>query len=602
VVEEALRREEGEQNGTALSTTADGHSPFRSAQRQPLLTRVLPVTAELPRYRPPTAGRDILAGVTVAALALPAAMAYAELAGLSPVNGLYALLLPTVAYLLLGSSRQLIVGPEGSIATLVAAAVLPLAVLGSDHAAHLAAMLALLVGACFALARIAQLGWVGDYFSRPVLIGYIHGVAVVLLIGQLGKLFGVPIEAREPIRELVEFFHEIGEVSGITVAVSAVALACLMSFRWWLPRLPAALIVVFGSIALSWALDLAGRGVAVVGPVPAGLPSFAVPSASFTEIGRLLPAAFAIFLVSFADEILTARSFAGKHNQHVRASQELVAMGAADIAAGFTQGFPIGASGSRTTVNDSMGARTQISGGVAAGVVVLILLFFTAPIQYLPKPVLAAVIVSAAIGLIDIAAWRELARVDPVELTLAAVTMGGVVILGVLNALVIAVGLSIVDTVRRSARPNDAVLGWVPRLNRYADVSLHPSARTTPGIVVYRLDDRIFFANARYFKGRVHEAIRGASQPVHWLVFDAEAVTHADSTGLEALERLTAELEREHIHFAVARLRTYMLERFETIGLAKAIGPEHFYPSVRTAVDGCVREMSAEIDPAHDGS
>jgi high affinity sulfate transporter 1 len=455
-------------------------------------------------------------------------------------------------------------------------------------------MLALLVGGCFVLARIARIDWVGDYFSRPVLIGYIHGVAVVLIVAQLGKLFGIPIEARGPIPQLVEFFRELGAASGITVAVSAVALSLLMVFRIWLPRLPAALLVVLASIGASWALDLAAHGVAVVGPVPAGLPSLVVPRASFTEIVRLLPAAAAIFLVAFADEILTARSFAGRHNQHVRASQELVAMGAADIAAGFTQGFPIGASGSRTAVNDSMGARTQISGGVAAGVVVLILLFLTQPIQYLPKPVLAAVIVSAAIGLFDLGAWRGLARVDPVELALAAVTMGGVVILGVLNALVIAVGLSIVDAVRRSARPSDAVLGWVPRLGRYGDVSLHPSARTTPGIVVYRLDDRIFFANARYFKGRVHEAIRGAPQPVRWLVFDAEAVTHADSTGLEAFERLFAELEREDVHLAVARLRTYMMERFETIGLARAVGPQHFYPSVHAAVEGCMRELASD--------
>jgi MFS superfamily sulfate permease-like transporter len=249
-----------------------------------------------------------------------------------------------------------------------------------------------------------------------------------------------------------------------------------------------------------------------------------------------------------------------------------------------------------------MGARTQISGGVAAAVVVVILLFLTEPIQYLPKPVLAAVIVSAAIGLINPDAWRQLARVDPVELTLAAVTTGGVIILGVLNALVIAVGLSIVDVVRRSARPSDAVLGWVPSLGRYADVSLHSTAQTTPGVVVYRLDDRIFFANARYFTGRVHEAIRGAPQPVHWLVFDAEAVTHADSTGLEAFERLTAELGREDVHLAVARLRTYMRERFEILGLEQAIGPDNFYPSVRTAVDGCVGAMSAESDPIHEDS
>ncbi len=384
--------------------------------------------------------------------------------------------------------------------------------------------------------------------------------------------------------------------------MSAVVLTFLLLCRFRLPRLPAALVVVLVAIGASWALDLAAHGIAVVGPVPAGLPSVEVPNASFTEIGRLLPAALAVFLVSFADEILTARSFAGRHNQHVRASQELVAMGAADLAAGLTQGFPVGASGSRTTVNDSMGARTQISGGVAAGVVVLILLFLTGPIQYLPKPVLAAVIVSAAIGLIDRSAWRELARVDPVEVTLAAVTVGGVVILGVLNALVMAVGLSILDTVRRSARPADAVLGWVPRLGRYADVSLHTSARTTPGVVVYRLDDKLFFANARYFKARVHEAIHGAPQPVHWLVFDAEAVTHADATGLEAFAQLVSELEREHVQFAVARLRTYMLERLNASGVETAVGPDRFYPSVRAAVEGCVRAMAAAgQQPADEG-
>ena len=350
---------------------------------------------------------------------------------------------------------------------------------------------------------------------------------------------------------------------------------------------------------LSWALDLAGRGVAIVGPVPAGLPSFDVPSASFTEIGRLLPAAVAIFLVSFADEILTARSFAGRHNQHVRAGQELVAMGAADIAAGLTQGFPIGASGSRTTVNDSMGARTQISGGVAAAVVVVILLFLTEPIQYLPKPVLAAVIVSAAIGLIDLDAWRQLARVDPVELTLAAVTMGGVIILGVLNALVIAVGLSIVDVVRRSARPSDAVLGWVRASGATRTYHSIRSARTTPGIVVYRLDDRIFFANARYFTGA---RPRGDSRRVA-------------ARALARLRRRSRHARRLHrpggIRAAGRRARAGgrpplpSRASAPTCGNAsrrsastEAIGPENFYPSVRTAVDGCARAMSVRREPA----
>jgi SulP family sulfate permease len=567
----------------------DGPKPraFRAAKKEPLLRRAVPLLGQLEGYRGQGARRDLVAGVTVAALAVPSAMAYAEVAGLSPVNGLYALLLPTVAYVVFGSSRQLVIGPEGSIATLVAVAVLPLATAGSPEAAELAAMLALLVAICFGLARLLRLGWIADYFSRPVLLGYIHGVAVVLVIGQLGKMLGLSISATEPLPQLAEVIRELGSVSGITVLLSALSLTALLVLRRFMPKLPAALVVVLVSIALSWALDLQAHGVAVVGPIPAGLPSFVFPTPGWQDVVKLLPAAVGIFLVCFADEILTARSFAGKHNQSVRASQELLAMGAASAAAGLTQGFPVGASGSRTAVNDDMGARTQIAGLVAAGSVLVILLFLTEPVQYLPKAVLGGVIVSAAIGLVEPQAWRALAAVDNVEVAIAGVTTGCVIVFGVLQALVVAVGLSIIDAVRRSAQPHDAVLGWVERLGRYADVSLHPSARTTPGVVVYRLDDRLFFANARYFKGRVHEAIRAASPPVSWLVFDAEAVTHADSTGLDALEQVTTDLRRERVTLLVARLKERMREEFDQAGLIETIGGGHFYPTVDAAVRAC---------------
>jgi len=581
------RRRTGSDTGDSASIRLDydQRAPFRPAREEPLLTRTFPVTARLPRYRGPSARRDAVAGVTVAALALPSAMAYAEVAGVSPVNGLYALLLPTVAYAFLGSSRQLSVGPEGSIATLVAAAVLPLAVAGSANAAEMAAMLAILVAVCFVAAWILRLGWIADYFSRPVLIGYIHGVAVVLIIGQLGKLLGLSIDAKDPLPQLWEAVTEIGSVSGATVAVSVASLALLFGLRRVMPKLPAALLVVVVAIGLSWWFDFAAHGISVVESIPAGLPSFEIPTPAFADVVRLIPGAVGIFLVCFADEILTARSFAGKHHQSVRGSQELLAMGAASAAAGFTQGFPVGASGSRTAVNDDMGARTQIAGLVAAATVAVILLFLTEPVQYLPKAVLGAVIVFAAIGLIEPQAWRALAAVDPVEVAIAAVTTGCVIFFGVLEALVVAVGLSMVDTVRRSASPHDAVLGWVERLGRYADVSLHPSARVTPGVLVYRLDDRLFFANARYFAGRVREAIRAAPAPVRWLVLDADAITHADATGLDALLDVTKDLRRDEITLVLARLRTRMEEQLEDAGLLDAIGREHLYPTVRAAVD-----------------
>ncbi len=561
-------------------------SPFSTGARRPLIQRAVPVSRELPTYKGRTLRLDLIAGVTVAALAVPSAMAYAELAGLSPVVGLYALLLPALAYAAFGSSRQLVIGPEGSISALVATALLPLA--ANDPAAYgsLAAVLALMVGACFLLARVVRLGWVADYFSRAVLTGYIHGVAIVLVIGQLGKMFGLSIQATEPIGQLVEFFRELPESSGTTVVVSVVCLGSLLLFRAFARRLPGPLIVVVGAIIASAALDLQAKGIAVVGEIRPGLPSVGLPSMpNASDLPALLGAAVAIFFVSFADEILTARSFAGKHRQEVRADRELFAMGMANLAAGVTSAFSVGASGSRTAVNDQMGGKTQVTGVWAAAAVTVVLLFLTAPMQYLPKATLGTVIVAAAIGLVDGKAWRFLARPSRGEVVIAAVTTVGVVLVGVLQALIIAVLLSIVDVVRRSATPHDAVLGWVERLGRYADVSVHSSATVVPGVVVYRLDDRLFFANANYVKGRIREAVDGAPGPVRWVVFDAEAVSQMDATGVAALGETIDALKAEGIGFAVARLKDPMRRVFDDARLIDRIGKDRFYPTVRGAVD-----------------
>jgi sulfate permease, SulP family len=512
-------------------------------------------------------------------------MAYAELAGLSPVAGLYALLLPASVYTFLGSSRLLAVGPEGSISALVAAAVIPLAVGDPERYASLAALLAVLVGGVFLVARIIRLGWIADYFSRPVLIGYIHGVAVVLIVPQLGKLFGLDINAQDPVPQIVEFVREIGESSGSTITVGIACLAALVLLPRLAPRIPWPLVVVAVAVAVSAALKLAEHGVAIVGEIPSGLPGFAIPGWRLGDVVSLLPAALGIFFVSFADEILTARSFAGKHGQHVRADQELFAMGLANIAAGFTQSFSIGASGSRTAVNDQTGGRTQLSGLIGAAAVAVVLLFLTEPIRYLPRAALGAVIIVAAIGLVDLKAWRALSRTSRVETLIAATTTLGVVLVGVLEALVVAVALSLVDVARRSATPHDAVLGWVERLGRYADVRLHPRARITPGVLVYRLDDRLFFANAAYVGGRIREAIDGAPAPVRWFVFDAEALSHVDATGVAALKELIASLRDERITFVVARLKDPMQRTFRNAGLLDLVGENYIYPTVREAVD-----------------
>ncbi len=301
-----------------------------------------------------------------------------------------------------------------------------------------------------------------------------------------------------------------------------------------------------------------------------------------------MPAALGIFAVGFADGILTARSFAGRRNQRVDVNQELLAYGAANAAAGFTQSFPVGASNSRTAANDQMGGKTQVVGLVAAAVAAVVLVFLTAPVEKLPLACLGAVIVVAAWGLVEPDDWRALAAASRREVAIAAITMAAVVAVGVLQALVMAVVLSLVDVIARSSRPHDAVLGWVPRIGRYADVSVHLSARVTPGVVVYRLDDRLFFANARYFKARAREAMAGAPTPTRWLVFDAQFVNNVDASGAEAVEQLAGQLAGSGVTFVVARLESPAQAQFDSTGLTELIGAEHFYPTVEAAVRACI--------------
>lgn len=560
---------------------------FVPKPRPALIHRVAPVTANTKGYGKNYLRPDVLAGVTVAALAIPSGMAYAEVAGLSPVAGLYALLLPAIAYALLGSSRQLIVGPEAALALLVASIVAPMAEGDPGRYATLAAMLALLTGGVYLVAYVARLGWIADYFSRAVLVGYIHGIVVILIAGQLEKLLGLSIDAEDPIPQLVEVAKEIGQASLVTFAVGVTSIVVLVLLRRFVPALPASLVVVVAGIAASGVLSLSDHGVATVGDIPAGLPSFVFPSVGADDLVVLLPAALAVFCVGYADGVLTARSFAGRHGQSVRANQEILALGAANAAAGLTQSFAVGASGSRTAVNDQTGGRTQVVGIIAAAVIAVVLLFLTEPVELLPKSVLGAVIVMAAIGLVDVGEWRALRAAGVAEVVIAGVTMFGVVVVGVLWGLAVAVVLSILHTTSRSARPHDAVLGWVPRLGRYADASTHISAQITPGVVAYRLDDRLFFANAAYVRARMLEALDGATTKTRWFVFDAEGVPTIDATGTEMLEQFIDQLASMAVGMAVARAKGPLLDAFSSAGLTNRIGDENLYPNIEAAVAAC---------------
>jgi SulP family sulfate permease len=472
-----------------------------------------------------------------------------------------------------------------------------MAVADPGRYAALAAMLALMVGGVFVVARLARLGWMADYFSHPVLVGYIHGIAIVLIVGQLEKLLGFDVDGDRVLDQLSDISRNLEATDAATVAVGVGSLVVLVALRLVARRVPAALIVVVGGIIVSSAVGLEADGVPVVGHVPSGLPSFEVPRVGVSEFVELIPAALGIFFVSFADAILTARSFAGRHGQRIDVRQEMGALGAANLASGLTQGYAVSSSSSRTAVNDQMGARTQVAGAVAAVVIAVVLLVLTAPVAYLPTACLGAVIIVAAAGLVSPAAWRTLARVDRVEVGIAATTTATVILVGVLQALVIAVALSILDVVRRSARPRDAVLGYVDGLGRWADVRFNPSARLTPGVVVYRLDDRLFFANASYFKGRIRESVAAAPPPVHSLVFDAESMNLVDSSGLSALADVVSQLRAEGIGFSVARMHGPVMADLERDGLADVIGRANFHPTVAAAVAACVTPPAAPPGP-----
>jgi high affinity sulfate transporter 1 len=571
-----------------------GRTAFASATRPPLVRRYLPFVGSMRRYSRDDIGVDALAGLTVAALALPSAMAYAELAGLPVTAGLYALLLPVLAYAIFGTGVRVVVGPEGAIALLVGSALAPLAAAGSPEYAALAAGLALAVALVFLAARLLRLGWLADYFSQSVLVGYITGVAVLIILDQFEKLTGIASEEENSIRAAVDVLSHLADANVATVLVAAASFGLLLLFGRLLPKWPGALVVVVLSILASWLLDLASQGVKVTGSIPAGLPSVAVPDLAGSQVASLIGPAVAIFLVAFADAILTARSFAARRGETIDADQELLAFSVAQAGAGLTQGMPIGTSGSRTAVNDSMRARSQVSGMVGFAAIALILLFLTAPIQYLPSAVLGAIIVFAALKLIEGDQWRDLARSSRAEVGIAAITAVVVLIIGVLPAIAVAVALSIIDVVRRSATPDDAVLGYSQADGRYADVRGNPAAGVTPGTVVYRIQGRLFFANAHFFKRRVWAAVDGAPRPVHHLVLDAAMVSGVDAAAVGALRELHDGLTGRSISFEVARATVELRAQFDETGLTGLIGAEHFHPTVTAAVEAVAGRGSTE--------
>lgn len=561
----------------------------------PGIARFIPGLALIKGFSPALLRTELIVAVTVFAVLVPSAMAYGDLAGVTPVAGLYVALGAMVMYALFGTSKQVIMGPEATAAIMTATAVAPLA--GGDAAryAALAALLALLVGVVALLARVARLGFITDLLSKPVLVGYILGATLIVIGSQLGKMFGIKLQSDQFFRQVLELISRLDEAHLLTVAIGAVCMTTLLIIRRVNRALPGPLIVVVGAIVASAVFDFAAKGVAVVGAVPAGLPSIAIPAVTVQDIFALLPAALALTILIYADEILTSRVFAAKHGQKIDANQEFVAIGAANIASGLLTGFPSALSASRTTVCDQMGGKSQWVGLIAAALTIIFLLFFTPLLAPLPTAALGAIIIVASLGLIDIAAFRFLRQVRPAEFWLAAVTALGVLTVGVLQGILVAVALSLITILYRIARPHDALLDDVDAAGGtvYRGVADKATALTEPGLIVYRFDAPLIFANAAFFSERLAELVANAGPGLQCLVLDAEAISDFDSTAAEALENLDADLERLGVEFWIARANTPLRDLLTATGLTKRLGSEHIYPSVRAAVAAYHAQFSA---------
>lgn len=527
-----------------------------------------------------------VAAITVFAVLVPSAMAYGDLAGVTPVAGLYVALGAMVMYALFGTSKQVIMGPEATSAILTATAVAPLAAGDPARYAALAAMTAILVGILALLARIARLGFITDFLSKPILVGYIFGATLIVIGSQLGKMFGIKLDSDQFFRQVAELIRRLDESHLLTVAIGLVCMAVLIIIRRVNRALPGPLIVVIAAIALSAALDWEAKGVAIVGEVPAGLPRLTIPVVSLPDIFTLLPAALSLTILIYADEILTSRVFATKHGQKMDANQEFVAIGIANIGAGLLTGFPAALSASRTTVNDQMGGRSQWVGLFAAALTVIFLLFLTPMLAPLPIVALGAIIIVASLGLIDLAAFRFLRQVRRAEFWLAVVTAFGVLTVGVLQGILVAVMLSLINVIYHISRPHDALLDEVDASGGtvYRGVADKETTLTEPGLIVYRFDAPLVFANTAFFTERLEELIASAGEALECVVLDAEAISDFDSTAAEALENLDADLERRGVELWIARANGPLRDLLQSTGLTFRIGQENIYPSVRAAV------------------
>lgn len=561
----------------------------------------LPGLKRLRSYRSAWLRGDVIAGITVAAYLVPQCLAYAELAGVQPIAGLWAILPPLLIYALLGSSPQLSVGPESTTAVMTAAAIMPLVAGDSSNYASLCSLLALLVGSVCCVAAFARLGFLADLLSKPILVGYMAGVAVIMIVGQLGKISGMSLKAESLFGQIGEFSGHLSEIHPPTLILAAAVLIFLLVVQRRFPNAPGPLLAVLLATSAVYLFDLNERGIAVIGEIPAGLPSLKVPRGfSSQQLVYLLSSAIGIALVGYSDNVLTARAFGAKNNYRIDGNQELLALGAVNIGNGIMQGFPVSSSGSRTAIGDSLGSRSQLFSLVAFLIVILVLLFLRPLLSLFPKAALGAIVIYAALRLIEISEFNRLRCFKTSEFRLALVTMFGVLATDILVGVGVAVGLSVVDLFARLMRPHDAVLGEVPNLAGLHDIEDWQGATTIPGLVLYRYDAPLCFANAENFRKRVIAAIEAEKVPVEWFVLNAEAILDIDITAVDMLKELHRELIGRGITFAMARVKQDLYQQLKKGDLSETISTERIYPTLEEAIEAFHHRNPPPSSPAQD--
>jgi len=550
------------------------------------LRRWFPVLNLFSDYRPSWAGRDLGAGVVLAALLVPAGMGYAEASGLPAIQGLYATLAALVAYTIMGPSKVLILGPDSSLVPIVAATVIPLAAGDSGRSIALAAALAALAGLFCLVAGVARLGFLTDLLSMPIRIGYLNGIALTLFVGQLPKLFGFRGRGGELPDQLAGFWSGLrnGDTNAPELALGVAALVTILVLSRFAPRFPGILVAVAGTMAAVPILNLASRGIELVGRLPRGLPKFTLPPIDAGDLPTLAGAALAVALITLADGSALSRALASKDGREVDPNQELIALGSANLLSGLFLGMPVSASNTRTPVAQAAGAQSALAGLTGAVVVAGLLLFAPGALSTLPSATLAAVVISAAFRLVEIDGVRRLGRTRPGELAVCLVTTAGVAMLGAVWGIGVALALAVLSFLWNGWRPHSAELVDVDGLEGYHDFERHPEGRRVPGLVLFRFDAPLFFANADLFRRRLLELIED-DPPTRWIVVTAEPITDVDSTAAVILSQLHRELTHKGVSLRFAELKGTVRDRLDRYGLVTQIGAANFYRTIDQAVD-----------------